>query len=93
MSTVKICPNCKVSLEEGLIYDHFLKEYGGDEERALKTASMYGATEIEGRWGRAIGLYDLELDRTTRWECPDCKHVWGRTNETYNKSRESTEVY
>ncbi|TVY06912.1 hypothetical protein [Paenibacillus cremeus] len=27
---------------------------------------------------RRIGLYDLKLDRTTHWQCPDCEGTWER---------------
>ena len=30
-------------------------------------------------WGRKIGVYDIELDRTVKWMCPDCKGEWDRT--------------
>ena len=40
------CPNCKVDLEGGLIFDYFAKLYS--KEKALDIAAMYGATETEG---------------------------------------------
>lgn len=73
-----ICPNCKTNLEGDLIFDTFLEKYG-DEEKALEAAAMYGATKTEGRWGREIGIYDREEDAVIAWQCPDCKHQWGRT--------------
>ena len=72
-----ICPNCKTDLAGELVYETFLAKYG-DEKKALKTAAMYGATKTEGRWGRQIGLYDRELDRTRAYRCPDCGHEWAR---------------
>ena len=71
------CPNCNANLEGGLIYEHFLAE-DQDEERALTTAAMYGATKTTGRWGKAIGIYDLDQDRTVAWRCPECNHEWSR---------------
>ena len=68
-----ICPKCKTDLSGGLIYETFLKKYE-DEQKALKTAAMYGATKTTGRWGREIGVYDVERDRVARWRCPDCGH-------------------
>lgn len=50
----------------------------GNEEEALKYASMYGATKTKGRWGRQVGIYDVFKDRTVRWKCPDCDHEWSR---------------
>jgi len=75
MSEQGYCPNCGVDLDGGSIYEHFLKEYG-DEQKALKTAKAYGADKDHGQWGRAIGLYDIHLDRTVAHKCPDCNHVW-----------------
>jgi hypothetical protein len=71
------CPSCKESLEGGLIYEHFLAEYK-NEDKALMTARLYGATKTEGRWGLATGIYSMEEDRTVAWRCPFCQHQWGR---------------
>lgn len=72
-----ICPNCKNDLDSGLIYETFLAKYG-NEKRALDIAAKYGATKTEGRWGRQIGIYDRDKDRTTHYKCPDCGHIWER---------------
>ena len=56
---------------------HFLKEYG-DEAKALEVAAMYGATKEKGQWGRQIGIYDRDKDRTVAHKCPDCDHEWPR---------------
>ena len=72
------CPHCGVDLDGGSIYEHFLKEYNGDEERALHTAEMYGATKTTGQWGRQLAIYDRDKDRTVAYECPDCKQRWDR---------------
>lgn len=45
---------------------------------ADKYAECYGADRTKGRWGRAIGIYDMERDRTVKWKCPDCEEEWGR---------------
>ena len=74
-----ICPNCNANLEGDLIFEDFLELYG-DEQKALETAAMYGATKTEGRWGREIGIYDIVRDRVAEWQCPDCGHVWLRRN-------------
>jgi len=29
-------------------------------------------------FGRKIGLYDRDLDRTVAWKCPDCGKTWER---------------
>ena len=72
------CPNCNVSLKGGLIWDTFFKRYE-DEAEADRIAEMYGATRTTGHWGRKIGIYCMDRDRTVAWQCPDCKLEWGRT--------------
>lgn len=73
------CPSCNTDLNGGLIFEHFLKEYDGDREKALATADMYGATETTGRWGKVINIYSMEKDRTVAFRCPECNHEWERT--------------
>ena len=73
-----ICPKCKSNLEGDLIYETFLKQFNGDKVKALEVADSYGATEKTGRWGREIGIYSMEEDRTTGFTCPDCSHQWSR---------------
>lgn len=34
-------------------------------------------------WKRKIGIYDAMLDRTTHWQCPDCKFVWDRVGYSF----------
>lgn len=86
------CPHCGADLNGGFIWVHFYKElqrtgyYHGAsplsaEEAAIKAdeiAANYGATRTEGKWGREIGIYDTERDRTVSWECPDCNGEWSR---------------
>ena len=45
---------------------------------ADNVAEKYGASRGHGQWGRAIGIYDMEKDRTVRWQCPDCNGEWLR---------------
>jgi ribosomal protein L37AE/L43A len=71
------CPNCGMDFDGGLIWDTGLEMYGSEEE-ADEYAKAYGATRTTGRWGKRIGLYDVERDMTTRWMCPECKHEWPR---------------
>jgi len=73
----KYCPECGFHLEGGLIFETFLEKYG-DREKARVAARLYGATETEGRWGKAIGIYDMERDMTVEWMCPECRHTWKR---------------
>lgn len=88
------CPKCDADLNGGSIWEtgyKFAKEGGEDtypsvpaasEEEALKRAdryaAAYGATRTTGQWGRQIGIYDMEKDRTVAWQCPDCGHQWPR---------------
>jgi hypothetical protein len=71
------CPACGVSWNGGSVWEHFFKETGSEEE-ATRIAAMYGCTKEKGNWGRQIGLYDMNADRTVGYKCPDCGHVIGR---------------
>lgn len=71
------CPNCSADLNGGLIWQTFMERYQ-DEAKADEVAEMYGATRTSGYWGRQIGLYSQERDRTVAWLCPDCKYEWER---------------
>lgn len=72
-----ICQNCKADLDGGLIFDTFIEKYG-EEQKALEAAAMHGATKTEGRWGRQIGIYRMDQDRTVVYRCPDCGYEWPR---------------
>ena len=75
----KTCPRCNANFELQDIYEHFLKEYN-DPKEALETAEMYGWTKDKPqRFSRIIGIYDINKDRTTHWQCPDCNYQWPRT--------------
>ena len=71
------CPNCNADLDGGSIWQYFFEKTGSEAE-ADKSAEAYGANRTQGQWGRTIGIYDMELDRTVAWKCPDCNHQWGR---------------
>lgn len=43
----------------------------GDEIPA-EDQHLFGASHFK----REIGIYDLYLDKTVEWECPDCKGRW-----------------
>ena len=61
-------------------YSEVLRILTPDEARRVadEVSGNYGATREKGNWGRAIGIYDMEKDRTVRWKCPDCNHEWPR---------------
>ena len=69
------CPNCKADMNGALIWRTFI-ERGLLPGEADERAAMYGATRTKGRWGRAIGMYDMERDRTVAYKCPDCGGEW-----------------
>jgi predicted RNA-binding Zn-ribbon protein involved in translation (DUF1610 family) len=72
------CPHCGVDLNGGSIWQTMLEQSGGDEAEADRKAAMYGATRTSGQWGRQIGIYSMESDRTVSYVCPDCKGEWPR---------------
>jgi hypothetical protein len=49
------CPSCKVNLDGGSIWQHFMDKTNSEEE-ADRIAAMYGATRTKGQWGREIGM-------------------------------------
>lgn len=71
------CPNCKADMDDGFIWEYFYRIEGSEEE-ADRIAKMYGATRTKGKWGRKIALYDMNVDRTVSYQCPDCDHIWPR---------------
>ena len=72
------CPNCGINFDGDLIWDTGM-EIHGNEEKADEYAKLYGATRITGRWGKNIGIYSIEEDRTIGFKCPECKHEYGRS--------------
>lgn len=88
------CPNCGTSLDGGSIWQtgfEFAMAGKHYEQKGIPAASVeeaerladeyaesYGATRTKGQWGRAIGQYCMERDRTVSWQCPDCGHSWPR---------------
>ena len=74
------CPHCNASLDGDLVIDYPLSQ-GKSMDEALAYAKFYAGWDEHGeanRWGRAIGLYSLEKDRTIGWRCPDCNGTWER---------------
>jgi hypothetical protein len=71
------CPHCGTDLDGEGIWQHFYEKLG-TERQADETAELYGATREKGKFGRVIGIYDMEKDRTVRWKCPDCDGEWPR---------------
>jgi hypothetical protein len=66
-----------MDFDGGLIWDTGMERYG-DEKRADEYAHAFGATRTTGKWGKKIGIYNMEQDMTTRWKCPECGHVQDR---------------
>ena len=75
------CPNCGMDFDGDLIWDTGMKLYD-DEERADEYAELYGATRTTGRWGKNIGIYSIEEDRTIGFKCPECDHEYGRNKRS-----------
>jgi rubrerythrin len=71
------CPSCSYNFNGSFVWDHFYKETGSEEE-ATRIAEMYGASKGHGRFGKQIGIYDSDKDRTTQWMCPSCEYTWER---------------
>lgn len=69
------CPNCNANLDGGDIKQTFI-DMGKTPEEALKSADNYGYSKGRTQWGRQIGQYSMEFDRTTSYVCPDCNHEW-----------------
>jgi uncharacterized protein with PIN domain len=69
------CPPCNADLRGENIYEYFLSYYKGNESEAKRAADCYGG---DGYFYRTIGIYSMELDRTTHYRCPDCNKEWGR---------------
>jgi hypothetical protein len=68
------CKNCGFDLNGERVYDYFLREYGGDTEKAAETASMYGCSEGYGRFGKAIHVKTYtNHGKMKEWICPECK--------------------
>jgi len=69
------CVHCDFDLNGERIYTHFLKEYGGDWQKALDAASMYGADPDRGRFGKEIYVkgYDTDGNKLPPYfQCPEC---------------------
>lgn len=74
------CPHCNANLDGDLVIETFREMYK-DEEEALKAAKCYAGWEphgLQNRWGREIGVYCQDRDRTVAYRCPDCKKEWNR---------------
>ena len=77
-SNPETCPSCFADLRGDLIFDVGLKMHNGDRDEALKFAECFGASETEGCFGKVIGIYDFDRDRTVAWHCPECDYEWPR---------------
>lgn len=74
------CTHCNADLDGDLVINYPLSQ-GKSREEALEYAKLYAGWNEHGkanRWGRAIGLYSLEKDRTMAYRCPDCDGTWER---------------
>lgn len=70
------CPHCGADLDGEDIVSTFIIS-GMEEEKALDMAiKYYGYDEGNTKFGRQIGLYDINCDRISEWKCPDCNKTW-----------------
>ncbi len=60
------CPHCGADLVGDQIDPDVADQYAGEWYNGKKYFS------------RRIGLYDMGLDRTVKWKCPDCGGEWDR---------------
>lgn len=60
------CPHCGTNLTGDQIDPEVADQYAGEY--------------IDGKkyFSRVIGIYDMALDRTVAWKCPDCEEEWRR---------------
>jgi hypothetical protein len=68
------CEKCNLDFDAGKIWDYFFEQYKS-EDAADKVASLFGATREKGRFGKKIGLYCRDKDRTLFYKCPECGHI------------------
>ena len=74
------CPHCNANLDGDLVIDYPLSQ-GKTLEEAIDYARFYSGWDkygVDNKWGRQIGIYDMEKDRTTKYKCPDCGGEWSR---------------
>jgi transcription initiation factor IIE alpha subunit len=72
------CPHCNADLDGDLVINYPLSQ-GKTMEEAFEYAKNYQGWDNykeNNRFGRAIGLYSLDQDRTTGYRCPDCNETW-----------------
>lgn len=75
------CPHCGVYLDIDDSYAYFLNLYK-DEQEATKRAFVFDSTMPKGeKLNRLTAIYDWDKDRTSHFECPDCK---GRIERTHD---------
>lgn len=70
------CIHCGLDLNGERVYDHFLREYNGDETKAAYVAEQYGCRKGYGRFGKAIYMksYDDNYNKLpSYYMCPNCK--------------------
>ena len=76
MSSPDKCPSCKVAWNEAeTIYEHFLRKYDGNHDKAWYTASMYGHSASTPRYF-GVNVIGIEVqgkyDGVSYWKCTVC---------------------
>jgi hypothetical protein len=60
MPEVRYCPHCKADMRDEPIPAEHAEHYAGEYIDGVKYFS---------KW---IGVYDMDLDRTVAYKCPEC---------------------
>lgn len=82
LNAQKNCPECNANWFKGDIYETMLKQNGGNEAAAKKSAECYGWSEENKKFfSNLVGVYDQEADVTVAWQCPACETQWSRFTE------------
>ena len=83
MNIPKECPKCKEPWQEKeTIYEFFLKKHG-EEEKARKSAELYGCTlDKPKHFGKnVVGVEVIgEYDGVSQWKCLCCETHFDRWN-------------
>ena len=67
------CKNCGFDLNGERVYDYFLNEYNGDEDKAEEVAEKYGCRKGYGRFGKAIYVKTYtDHGKLRGWKCHNC---------------------
>jgi hypothetical protein len=77
----------QVSFNPPLNTDLVTDRFGQTEICPICNTNWFdGVREEDGlRCLRLIGIYDIDLDKTVEWQCPDCRTRWTRAGKYIGK--------